>query len=78
MKEFDPQGHKGQMFLNWIFGFLRVQQWTSKNTEGSYKVPWRPIGIRFWETTTPEPEKGPAGQKISSDKKTLKIKVEAS
>ena len=40
-----------------------------QHAKRSYKVPWRPIGIRFWETTAPEPKKGPAGQKISSDKK---------
>ena len=28
--------------------------------------------------TTPEPKKGPVGQKISSDKKLMKIKVEGS
>ena len=25
---------------------------------------WRPIGIPFWETTTPEPKMGSAGQKL--------------
>ena len=39
---------------------------------------WMPIRIRFLETRTPEPKKGPAGQKISSDKKLMKIKVEGS
>ena len=48
----------------------------SQHVFRSYKVPWRPIGILFWETTTPEPKKGPVGQKISSDKKWMKIKVE--
>ena len=40
-----------------------------------YKVSWRPIGIKFSETTTPEPEIGPPGQKISSDKKLKKSKL---
>ena len=59
----------------WIFRGLTM---VFQHSNGSYKVPWRPIGIRFWETTTAEPKKGPVGQKISSDKKLLKIKVEGS
>ena len=42
----------------WIFRTLTM---VSQHSKGSYKVPWRPIGIEFWETTTLEPKKGPAG-----------------
>ena len=49
-----------------------------QHAKGSYKVPWRPFGIRFWETTALEPKIGPAGQKILSDKKLIKIKAEGS
>ena len=56
----------------WIFRTLTM---VSQHSKRSYKVPWRPIGIEFWETTTPEPRMGPAGQKTSSDRKLLKIKV---
>ena len=55
----------------WIFRTLTM---VSQHSKGSYKVPWRPIGIEHWETTTPDPKKGPTGQKLSSDKKLLKIK----
>ena len=51
----------------WIFTGLRM---VSQHTKGSYKVPWSPIGIRFWEMTTPKPKMCLAGQKISTDKKT--------
>ena len=36
-------------------------------------MPWRPIGIPFWETTTPKPKKGPASQRISSNRKLMEI-----
>ena len=32
----------------------------------SYKVTWRPIGIPFLETTTPEPKMGSASQKLQN------------
>ena len=60
------------------FRIFRGLAMVPQHAKRSYKVPWRPIGIRFWETTTPEPKIGPAGQKISSDKKLIKIKVEGS
>ena len=44
-----------------------------QDAKRSYKVPWSPVWIRFWETRTPEPKTGPEGQKISSDKKLLKV-----
>ena len=56
----------------WIFRTLIM---VSQHSKGSYKVP---IGIEFWETTTPEPKMGLSGQKTWSDKKILKIKVEGS
>ena len=59
----------------WIF---RVLTMVSQHSKGSYKVPWRPIRIELWETTTPEPKKCSAGQKILSDKKLLKIRDEGS
>ena len=49
-----------------------------RHAKRSYKVPWRQIVIRFWEKTALEPKKGPVGQKISADKKLIKIKVEGS
>ena len=56
------------------FRIFRGLAMVPRHAKRSYKVPWRPNGIRFWETTTPEPKKGPAAQKISSDKKLMKIK----
>ena len=58
------------------FRIFRGLAMVPQHAKRSYKVPWRPIGIRFWETTTPEPKKGPAGPKTSSGKKLIKIKVE--
>ena len=46
-----------------------------QHAKRSYKVSWRPIRTPFGEMTTPEPKKGSAGQKTSSDEKLLKIKV---
>ena len=60
------------------FRIFRGLAMVSQHAKRTYKVPWGPIGIRFWETTTPEPKTGPAGQKISSDKELIKIKVEGS
>ena len=60
------------------FRIFRGLAMVPQHAKRSYKLPWRPIGIRFWETTTPEPKTVPADQKISSDKKVLKIKVEGS
>ena len=60
------------------FRIFRGLAMVPQHAKRSYKVPWRPIGIRFWETTTPEPKIGPAGQKILFDKKLRKIKVEGS
>ena len=60
------------------FRIFRGLAMVSQHARRSFKVPWRPIGIRFWETTTPVPKIGPAGQKISSDNKLIKIKVEGS
>ena len=60
------------------FRIFRGLAMVPQHAKRSYKVPWRPIRIRFCETTTPEPKIGPAGQKISSDKKLIKIKVEGS
>ena len=57
------------------FRIFKALMMVSQHSRQSYKVPWRPMGIKFWETTTPEPKMGPTGQKISSDKKFLKIKV---
>ena len=56
------------------FRIFRGLAMVPQHAKRSYKVPWRPVWIRFWETTTPEPKIGPAGQKISSDKKLIKIK----
>ena len=54
---------------------FKGQTMDSQHAKRSYKVPWRPIRTPFWEMTTPEPKKGPAGQKTSPDEKLLKIKV---
>ena len=51
---------------------FKGQSLDPQDAKRSYKVPWRPIGISFWEITTPEPKKGLAGQKTSSDKKLQK------
>ena len=56
------------------FQILRGLTISSQHSMGSYKVPWRPIQIRFWEKMTPEPKKDPAGQKISLVKNLLKTK----
>ena len=53
------------------FRIFRGLTMVSQHAKGSYKMLWRPIGIRFWETTTPEPK---MGQKISSDQIFLKVK----
>ena len=58
---------------NLDFRIFRGLAMVLQHAKRSYKVPWRPIGIRFWETTTPEPKIDPTGQKISSDKKLIKI-----
>ena len=47
------------------FRIFRGLAMVPQHAKRSYKVPWRPIGIRFWEMTTPEPKKGPTSQKIS-------------
>ena len=60
------------------FRIFRGLATVPQHAKRSYKVPRRPIAIRFLETTTPEPKIGPAGQKISSAKKLIKIKVEGS
>ena len=60
------------------FRIFRGLAMVPQHAKRSYKVPWRPIGIRFWEMTTPEPKIDPAGQKISPDQKLIKIKVEGS
>ena len=60
------------------FRIFRGLAMVPQHAKRSYKVPWRPIRIRFWETTSPEPKTDPAGQKISSDKKLIIIKVEGS
>ena len=79
-KKFDPQGHKGQKdqqrpnVSKLDFRIFRGLTMVPQHAKRSYKVTWRPIEIRFWEMTTPEPKMGPADQKISSDKIFLKIK----
>jgi hypothetical protein len=79
LKEFDPQGHKGQKnkqrphVSKLDFQIFKGLTMVSQHSKGSYKVPWSPIGIRFWERQ-PQNQKRVPRVKISSDKKILNIK----
>ena len=77
------KGHKGRkndiraMFLDWIFGFSRVWQWSSN----MLKVHKRCLECQFWQSFEKwqlQNQKGSCESKISSNKKLMKIKFKAS